>query len=635
MAYANKYKITYATKSGKFAYLYLQEDGYVGDVIEYEGINLQYQYIPQSDDPFEVVYASQLSVTIDITDDLVNMPNFTSLNDRKYYTELYLDSDLQFFGYSISDSVQVSFNTGRRYLSFNAIDGIGMLQSIKFPVAAATNINDLETLLYYLTTALNTLNLPINPNLVTMCSIYADGMLDRADGTENEPFAQSYLPYRTFLETPQSYVSCYEVIVRICKSFGCKWFIANGKWYIANINEMASDSIYYTEYDYLMNVVSSGIMETLSVIEGYTGNTSNVYFINASQNKILRKGYSKITSNVEISTCPNYLSNGNLRPVVGSFPANWSAGQTTGASWSLVSQPDNTSDKFVLYRNPTVGTYAYVESGSNPKINAGDIINLSWTYYSQDQTGYRGLATVYIQNGSLFYYYVDSTKSWVDYAGGGSIYVPEYGNSTSGNEINSFSFSTTPAPISGIVWFELRLEDGTCQNIQVGDFNMTIDYSNKSISYSASISSEDQYVNNIEIPFGSYTPSNSYPSEFGVILNDGYGAWLNWYVYGKAPTYDSLLSLLTQQYINVFGKNIINIDCSLSSFDTDNGLINGIKIFKADDIDPPQINVSENWYMLGNSTINYPTDETSCTLLQINGDNIDATLEYKLNYNKG
>jgi hypothetical protein len=44
MAYQNKYKITYATKTTKTAYLYILEDGYAGSLIEYDGINIDLKY---------------------------------------------------------------------------------------------------------------------------------------------------------------------------------------------------------------------------------------------------------------------------------------------------------------------------------------------------------------------------------------------------------------------------------------------------------------------------------------------------------------------------------------------------------------------------------------------------------------
>jgi len=639
MAYADKYKATFATKSGKTAYLYLQEDGYTGNIIEYQGISLDYQYLPSSDNPMEVVYASQINVVLDITDNLANMPNFTTLDDRKYFAKLYLDTDLQFFGFALSDTVQLSFNTGRKELSFNAVDGIGLLNNIPFPVDASTNINSLKTLLYYIYTSLNTLNFPITPNILTACSIYAAGMQTRADHPYSEPFAQTYLPIRTFLTALNQYSSCWEVLTNILKSFGCRFFIANGKWYIVNINDFANTNIYFTEYDHNGTVVTSGTFNSLSTIQGFTGNTSGLYFIGGNQSKIIRKGFNKIESIVTVKGAVDYLSNGNLRPLSGSLPPFWEAGSTTGSTWQILANPNDASDIFKLFKRNTAGSYVYINSISYPKVNGGDILKFSWTYFSQDVTLPRGSALVYIQSG-LGYYYYNGALGWAysttppDYITLGSYLVPAFGDASSISQRNDVSFETTPAPASGDVFFSFKLSEGDCQNVQVGAFFMTLTPSLNTISYSATIVDNKQYVNTIEIPFGSYTNASSFPSEYGILLTSDYNAYDGWYSYGKTTTYNNLLSLITQQYINIFGKNIINIDGALSSFSTNNGLLNASKVIKADDTDPNQINVSNNFYMLGNSTINYTNDETSCTLLQINGQDISATLKYTLTYNQ-
>ncbi|WP_181665278.1 hypothetical protein, partial [Escherichia coli] len=81
--------------------LYLLEDGYSGSLIEYPAVNLQLSYIPRSDDIFEAIYVSQLSVVIDVTDDINNMPNLTTLNDRKYLCKLYYGSTLEWQGWAL------------------------------------------------------------------------------------------------------------------------------------------------------------------------------------------------------------------------------------------------------------------------------------------------------------------------------------------------------------------------------------------------------------------------------------------------------------------------------------------------------------------------------------------------------
>jgi hypothetical protein len=88
-----------------------------------------------------------------------------------------------------------------------------------------------------------------------------------------------------------------------------------------------------------------------------------------------------------------------------------------------------------------------------------------------------------------------------------------------------------------------------------------------------------------------------------------------------------------QQYINVYGKNIINVDANIASFETANGYINAAKNLKSTDTDPAQINIADNTYMLGNATIDYPNDSTQVTLLQISNTTITATNNYEIAYN--
>ena len=297
MAYYNKYKFTFATRANKTAYLYLQESlGSAPTVIEYQGVDINLQYLPNSDDPFEPIFASQLGVTIDITDDLVNMPNLVTLNDRKYFAQLYLDATLEWCGWVLSDSVSIGFSTGRRQMSFNAIDGLGMLKDIDLPELFTNSINSKNNLLYFMRLCFNVLDFqPTNSNIVIVCSYFSTGMSNRGVQSYNEPFIQTYLPYRTFLENPSTYKNCLEILSNIAKTFGCRIFQAGGKWWVVAINEFANTTNWYTEYNSSGTVVASGSnLNTLSTIQAYTGNTSDLYFINNSQVKLLKKGFNKV-----------------------------------------------------------------------------------------------------------------------------------------------------------------------------------------------------------------------------------------------------------------------------------------------------------------------------------------------------
>ena len=104
-------------------------------------MSIELQYIPKSDDIYEPIYASQLGITIDVTDNIANIPDLTTLNDRKYFAKLYLDANIEWSGWVLSDGASISYSTGRKNMSFNAIDGLGMLDKIPLPIAASTDIN--------------------------------------------------------------------------------------------------------------------------------------------------------------------------------------------------------------------------------------------------------------------------------------------------------------------------------------------------------------------------------------------------------------------------------------------------------------------------------------------------------------
>jgi hypothetical protein len=636
MAYQNKYKATFATKSGKIIYLYLLEDGYTGDIIEYPGVNIELQYLPTSDDPFEPIYASQLNIVLDITDNLEDMPNLVTLNDRKYNAQLFIDSSLEWQGWTLSDSVQINYSTGRRQLSLNAVDGLALLKDISLPIPDTQNINSINTLLYYITTCLNLIQFPSNPNLKTVCSYYAIGMDNRDDDPAAEPFNQTYLPYRTFIKNNE-YISCFDVLNNLIKSFGCRLFQAGGKWWVVSVNEFANIDAYYTEYDYLMAVVSSGTINTLSTIQGYTGNTSQLYFIDNSQIKLLRKGYNRVEQTVSVSNAENYASNGTFKPYIGNYAVNWDIGTVFPGTVTLVDNPDFNSATYRLVRPGSSGTaFIAIEEASGgspakgPFLSSGVVLEVGWVFTGQDLgASPRGVVFLWITDGTLTYYW--SGTGWVS----GTITsmdVPAY-TGTSGDDINNYSFKTAITPIAGQLHFKFQIEAGTGAFAAVRDFFIKTTTQVSQINYFGYLIDNKQYAKQIDIPYGYDSPNSIYPTELGIfMLSDGIAAG-QWYEQGDATSYSSMLLLLIQKYMNIYGYNLINIDCNLSSFNTANGYLDGSKLFKATDTDPAQINVSANSYMLGNSTINYPTDQSQATLIQISNELVEATIGKTYIYN--
>jgi hypothetical protein len=222
-----------------------------------------------------------------------------------------------------------------------------MLKDIALPQSFATSINNKNNLLYFMRSCFDALGFPATqPNIVIVCSYFSSGMSNRSVQSYNEPFIQTYLPYRTFLENSTTYKDCLQILSNIVKTFGCRLFQAGGKWWVVAINEFANQNNWYTEYTSTGTVAASGSsLNTLSTIQAYTGNTSGLYFINNSQAKLLKKGYNKIVINNLISYPDNYMTNWDLRPIQNpNIPYNWNVSPiSTGNSYTII---DNVDDNY-------------------------------------------------------------------------------------------------------------------------------------------------------------------------------------------------------------------------------------------------------------------------------------------------
>lgn len=656
MAYNLKYSITAATKNNSTAVVEMYIDATVSTVITYPAINIQLQYIPHSDLIYEPIYASQLAVTMDVTDDQSNIPNFTELNDRKYLVKLKIDGSLYWQGWALSDNIQYSFSTGRKELSFNAIDGLGILDNIPFPytetnVAGNTKLSP-HSVLYFLYTSLAQIGFPTGLNLFTACSYYASGMSNRGDGTQYEPFNQSYLRPVYFQNSDETYESCLSVLTKILKSFGCKLYQSNGQWKIIAINEFAAAPYfaytYYTLYSDGGGLVSSGTSNTLSEIQAYTSNTSGLYFVDNSQTKIFKKGYNNFTYNYNITYSPNYISNFNLKSLTSGFPTLWgNFSQGTGGSVAVVNKPYEASDWFdiTLGANGTGFTaFSEVYTSIVGYVTANDKINYSQTFYAQTvdlavpkKRGQLQLQITGIGSGAPIYYY-NKQGEWQSAA------TLPYNNyyeiePVQEDKVNNVSITTPPIPINGslsITYLLTRDVTDCATNVKIGAFGLTFESPLSKISSTSIVDANNQYKLEMDLPLGypiysgdgvNRTQANMALGTIQQLVSGNFVSATGWYRYGPyvSPT-DGLSQTIMKEYINNYRRNLINVDCNVFGITTSNGKFAADKLIKMIDTDPSQINIQNNRYMTGNMTIDIVKCESQVTFLDISNVEISSTI---------
>lgn len=632
MAYGQKYSVTFATRADKDVELKIWQDGYSGAIIDLQGAGLNLEYIPNSDDPYEPIFASQLGISIDFTDELSNIINFTNIDDRYNYVEMYVNNVIEWVGFIINDNVQVSYSTGRKIATFNATDGLGMLKDIPFePPAGNLGVNDINSLLTILRTCFNAIGFKNNRNTVTMCSYFANGMSDRSVNSWQDPFVQTYMAYRNFLKDEYTYTNCLEIITNIAKSFGCRVFQANAKWWIVSVNEFAETNAYYTEYNTSgtrVNNLDGNLINTSSIIQPYLTNTSGLYFIDNSQLKILNKGFYKIIAEADVEIAPNYIPNGNLEDNDGTEATYWTRNSTGDGTCTL--QQNTILDYYYFELTaPSGGPAGTAAVTLNPSSNAyvttGDSLQLNITIGANSVATPIGFIDITINTGSTIYY-LNNDGNWQTTSTSYTVYNPK----TSGAAQDFvLDLKTAIFPGSGQLSFTYRISEGI-NFLTLTNFVLKIKSVVSAYNLTGTLVENEQYTYSTSFPYGSSGSDSFYPSCKGSLILSNNTVAAGWYRYGQDPAgeFFTLSELLVQQYINTYGQNIINLDASLSSFYTENinyPILNAAKLIFATDTDPASINVSGKSYMLGNATIDLPNDQSNVTLLQISNTEIACT----------
>lgn len=642
MAYEIKYLITTASKSNVDSTIYLYEDGYSEDPIEYQATSLQLEYIPSSDDIFEPIYVSQLSVTIDVTDNVENMPNFTTLNDRKYFVKVVSGGVIDFQGWALSDDVKFSFTTGRKELSFNAIDGLGMLERIKYKLPADIYLTEVKKCITFVKECLLELGYPFDYDIISGISFYAEGMDNRTDDLDADPLNQSYINYATIVNENQETLSCLEILQIIVKSYGARLFQANGNWYIVSITQFAQPSYYVTIYNSDGTISGNDQFDIDGVIEGFTGNASGLFFVDNSQFKLIKKGYNKVKFTKSIDFPSNYATNWDLKIYTFVSPTESNAfgwdEVRNGGTILVKPYPNRKYNSYILdFSSSSSPYYVSISPINLPDLNINDILSMSFDIVGLGApvSGPDALFLLKIQvdppTGSS--YFLNEEKKWEIAVDSNDHYYFEAFNGA--DPASNVSIEAPLCPVSGTLTIEIILCAGsapywksTMGSADISNFSIKIDSNFKGLQTESYITDSDEYVLEIDLPMGFNDIKDGKYSYKGFISDVNKNTLKNWYRQEYPDDiYRSLSELVIKQYSNCYNKNIINLDAAFMGMETLEGRFSGAMPLMAEDTDPAQISVNDKKYILGNSNIDLPNDVIAATLLEVNPNNIESTME--------
>ena len=582
MAYGLRYTIPQILRDSKSLVVYIYEDSYVGSSYEYNATSIKIQPNSNTEDPIACVISTQLDISFIIStdSDYSNLPDLLNYNDTKYYVELKIDNVIKWRGYLFNDYVDVSFTTGIQTVNLNCIDGLSFLRYNFYN--PTENSNGLVKLLDIINNALYLLPSYTTASMFICCSYFAAGMVNRTDGSSNEPFNQSFQYRRDFIG-----LDYYTILQNIMLSFGCRLFQSEGSWYILPMNQMAS-TIYYTQYDIYAgtpSLITSGVLNKLVNIQEYT--TTSVHFIDNNQTKIVRKGFPKIQSTIPFSTARNYAHNGTFKSVSSGQAVGWDVATSGTGVITFTQFPSIQFNRYTIFGG--ISGTASIKTNSSYLANMyGPGATFSFDY-SAINYGETILVYITITIGSTLYYLNNSlnwtttvsavTKtydSWTQYINQ-SISIP-LGPLSSPNPSLTFEGALTIR-----IQSDASNKGGYVRNVILSQQQ----YSIEQATVTRYIGNINQTAKEIDLYYGL-----NYPlvGEYNVFNNAGlitdfYGVpKTGWYVQGaSATTFDSLPFLIMKQYSNLLNKNIATLEGDLGNYDSSVGMIGLDKVYTITD----------------------------------------------------
>lgn len=649
MAYELNYTLTQILRDETLQVVNIYKKDYVGSVKEYEATSVVLQPNSNEEDPIGGVISSQLNVSflVSTEDDYEKFPDLLNFDDTLYYVELVIDGNITWKGFLFNDYINLAFTTGNQLVNIVCVDGLSL---IKYNNYSTTNsINSGNTLLNLIGTCLSQIEYKTPSMLYACCSYYAEGMSDRGDGGQYEPFAQSVIYIRDVIG--ENY---YTILDNIVKSFGCRLFQANGDWYIIPINDMAS-TVYYTKYeisDY-PTLDSYGTLDNIIDIQPYQD--GNVHFINNSQVKIVRKGYQVVESNTSFSYVDNMANNGDFKYIDAGEAVGWKKTTTGNGIATLVTNDEAEFNYYTIKKGASGFSFASLTNYVPPYLKDhfaplvfGPGATLSFEYQAVDVGDKISLTVELYKPTALGFisYYLRSDFKWTT-----SLTVIDI----TAEKEDIFEQKTINIPLG------LVADTSSSLNVYYGHVIITFAANNTShpggdiknvkitqqpnqitaLDIKRQIGENNVIVKSIDLPYGLYHPPytswNGGNNNYGALFNTSfsglfYGSLINWYRYGKpAEEFYDLHSLIVRQYSNLLNRNIATLEGDLGNYTSENGLVYLDKTYTIEDASTNALSYDQKKFLMNRLTMNtYLSEVNSIQLIEVIDEDNDSveTIKY-------
>ena len=634
MPYGLRYTLKQALRDGSSLFVNIYRDGYSGSVYNYIPTAVTITPNTISDEPEPGIISSQLNLSflLSTQDDYNNFPDLLSFNDREYYVELTRtplvgSSSVIWKGYMFNDYVDVPFTTGNLEVNITFIDALSFMKNLIYPYP--DNINTTINLKTVILTGLNWLGFPTLGDLISTCSYFGSLMSDRTASAGNEPFQQTYIYKRDLVGR-----NLYDIIDRIMKSFNCRLFQFQGNWWIMSANELAQSTIYYSQYNALTNnLIASGTIANGVTIAPYS--TTNVHFIDNSQNKVIRKGYPIVKVETKVESTQNYVHNSYLKQGT-TFPTGFTFEASNGATVTWYQNGDAEFGDVRLIGNTGVATFALLDTFS-PTLYPTSF-KLSFDAISYNISVGPLYVLVGINNYTNPVFYLQPDGSWAFTTPGNGLQVDytnkdfSYQSFTREVRLGLFTIAGTQYNVSGKLVLEFEVLSGYSADIRNVRIIQDV---NPAIAESYLVTRKASTVSSLTKEFTSYYGlyKSDLPNIYGNLyyaINPATGISnqiTQWKRNGEATLFPSLPDLIARELSNLFSKNYATLEGDLGETYNTFGLIYLANTYTITDPSTNALSYNNKKFLLNRVTPNlYTNQNNSLQLLEITDTNNTSTV---------
>lgn len=612
MAYGKKYIFSAVSKSGLTYTAEMWENGYTGS--EYQVNSGMSPFVltcaGSGDDPFQPILPTIFNIRADFSDFTGPYPDLVSTDDRKYYIRFYANGGTYFVwqGFVLMDSIAIQFTTGRNFVDIICVDGLGLLKTVSYQHTTST-INTSESLLQIIRNCLLNIAYPVTIYINSAINYYAT-----AHSTAESYIRKTHVFPTSWTNNDFTFKSCYDVLQEICVAHGAQLYQSNGEWWITSVNERASDTLRVFRTD---TTSATDTLSTVSINRRITPYQSDVltpyYFIENSQTKIIKKGFTSLEVVSELDYPQNTVDNGNMLLLTAGIPTNWSRTLGTGGTFVMT-----TVDGIYGAQITSGSTNTTLTALSCGVVNEGDILTIEY----QTKCNVIGNLEIEILLTSGIF-----TSRYVQVVSGAGTWGPSptyYLDEITNTNLQKRTITTTPASITGNLTITFRTISTGITNVFVANLKKTASstLAKKQVLYNQT--ANNLYKKSVNSPIGGPFPLTNV-SQIQSILSVADSALVTFSRFSGGPSYGNLTALLFSQLYNIFGKANINLQLTQYNIFTGSKVIGLVENFGVDDT-TSVININTSRFVFSSCTLDYVNNTISGTALEVSNTNLPYTL---------